>query len=134
MAAADDPAQIQAAILGAMQAAAWGSLLLFVITAYPIYCLSIKRRRDRGNNGLDVVIYLALLALMYLVQAFGLGFTITDVGGVPVPMPSMLSTVLSAVVGIYAIYMLVVLGFLKGTPGANSYGDDPLTSGAAAAA
>ena len=39
-------------------------------------------------------------------------------------------TGLPLVVGIvflvYAIYMLVQLGFLKGTPGPNSYGPDPL--------
>jgi len=33
---------------------------------------------------------------------------------------------LGIIVGIYAIYLLVVLGFLKGTSGPNNYGPDPL--------
>jgi uncharacterized membrane protein YhaH (DUF805 family) len=33
---------------------------------------------------------------------------------------------LSVIVGIFGLYMLVVLGFLKGTAGPNNYGPDPL--------
>ena len=35
-------------------------------------------------------------------------------------------SILFALLGIFGIYLLVQLGFLKGTQGANSYGADPL--------
>jgi uncharacterized membrane protein YhaH (DUF805 family) len=104
----------------------WASLILFLIIAYPLYSLMVKRRHDKDNNGLDALIYLVLIGVLQLVQAFGLAFTIVDVNGTPVPTPTTLYWVLTVVVGIYAIYMLVVLGFLKGTAGPNTYGPDPL--------
>ena len=134
MAAQSDPAAVSALILGSIQTSAWGSLVVFLIFAYPAYCLSVKRRHDKDNDGRDVLIYFGATIVLLLVQALGLGYTVTEVQGIPIPAPSMLFTILGVVVGIFAIYMLVVLGFLKGTSGANSYGPDPLTSGAAAAA
>jgi uncharacterized membrane protein YhaH (DUF805 family) len=41
---------------------------------------------------------------------------------------------LSLVVGVFAIYLLVVLGFLRGTVGPNQYGPDPLGGTASATA
>lgn len=38
----------------------------------------------------------------------------------------MLSGLLGIILLVYAIYLLVVLGFLKGTAGPNNYGPDPL--------
>lgn len=133
-ASADDPAATAALISGGMQAASWGNLILFLIFAYPIYALSVKRRHDKDNGGLDLLIYLGLTVLMLLIQALGFGYTTVDVGGVPTPVPTWITGVMGAVVGIMGIYMLVVLGFLKGTSGPNQYGPDPLTSEAPAAA
>lgn len=134
MAAADDPAAVSALITGAMQVSGWASLVLFLIFAYPVYCISVKRRHDKDNDGKDVLGYLALNVVMMLVQALGLGFSLTEVGGVVVPMPSMLYSVLGFIALVYGIYMLVVLGFLKGTTGPNNYGPDPLGGTVAAAA
>lgn len=134
MAAADDPAAVSALIVGSMQTAGWASLVLFLLFAYPIYCISIKRRHDKNSKGTDVIGYLALTALLLLVQALGLGYGVTDMGGMPVATPSMLYGVLGFVTLVYAIYMLVVLGFLKGTEGPNQYGPDPLGDTAAVAA
>ena len=127
MAAQDDPAQISALVLGSMQTAAWGSLIVFLLFAYPAYCLSVKRRHDKNNSGRDVLIYFAVPAVLLLIQAVGLGYSVTDVGGIPMPMPTLLFSVVGVVVGIFGLYMLVVLGFLKGTAGSNDYGPDPLT-------
>src|SRR5688572_5522749 len=69
--AASDPAALSALISGSMSAAGWGSLILFVIFAFPIYCLYLKRRHDRDNNGLDAIIYLAVIGLTLLSQALG---------------------------------------------------------------
>jgi uncharacterized membrane protein YhaH (DUF805 family) len=133
-ATAEDPAALSALISGAVQAASWANLVLFAIFAYPIYAISVKRRHDKDNNGLDVTIYLVLTALLLFVQALGLGYTTAEIGGMTIPVPTMLSNILGIVVGIAALYMLVVLGFLKGTEGPNQYGPDPLGATAAAAA
>ena len=37
-------------------------------------------------------------------------------------------------IGIFALYLLVVMGFLRGTPGPNQYGPDPLAGSAPATA
>lgn len=123
-----DPAAMNAAIAGAMQASAWGSLILFLIFAYPAYCLSLKRRHDKNNDGKDVIAYFVLTLILLLVQALGMGYSMTDVGGVMMPMPSLLFSAIGLIVGIFGLYLLVVLGFLKGTEGDNAYGPDPLRS------
>lgn len=115
-------------IADSMRAGAWASLILFAIFAYPIYALSLKRRYDKDNNGMDLKIYLGLIGLLLLIQAIGIGMETTTVGGLTIPTPSMWLMLLSFAIGIYAIYLLVVLGFL------NQYGPDPLGGTAAAAA
>jgi len=125
--AAADPAAVSAALAATMRSAAWGSLIIFVLLAYPIYCLSLKRRQDRDNSGFDVKVYLVLMLVLTLVQALGFGMTVTDMGsGVIVPVPAPWLMILSGILGIFGIYLLVVLGFLAGTVGDNSYGADPL--------
>lgn len=126
MADGADPATLMPEMMGAMQGAAWGSLVVFLIFAYPAYCLSVKRRHDKDNAGLDVLIYFGVTVLLLLVQALGLGYTVGDVGGIAIPQPSLIYMAVGLVGGVFGIYMLVVLGFLKGTAGANSYGPDPL--------
>lgn len=125
---------VQAVIASALglwanpQGAAWLSLILFLVVGYPLYCLYLKRRHDKDNSGLDSVIYLALLVVTLLLQALGLAFD-------PATMqPSMLYSIVGLVMLIYSIYILVVMGFLRGTPGPNQYGPDPLGGTAATAA
>ena len=134
VAAANDPAQVSSIVMGAVQSSAWGSLVVLAIFAYPYYCISVKRRHDKNNNGIDVVIYLALAALLLVVQGLGLGMSVVEVQGMTIPMPNTVFTVLGAIVGIFGLYLLVVLGFLKGTDGTNQYGPDPLGGTAAVAA
>ena len=56
----------------------------------------------------------------------------TDMGnGIVMPTPDWWLSILLFALGVFGIYMLVQLGFLKGTPGANSYGADPLGYAAA---
>lgn len=126
LATAADSSAISATYQGALKASAWASLIVFAILAYPYYALSVKRRHDKDNAGLDVLIYLVLTALLLLLQALGFAYDLTEVGGMLIPAPSMLFTIFGAIVGIYGIYLLVVLGFLKGTTGPNQYGPDPL--------
>lgn len=130
---------VLSAILGAIglgataTSAGWGSLIVALLLLYPGYCIGIKRRQDRGNNGLDLKILYGLTLLSALIQALGIGITATDVGnGVLIPTPAGWLMAFMVVLGIFGIYMLVQLGFLKGTPGANAYGADPVDSPALA--
>lgn len=134
VAAQSDPAALSALMSGAMQASGWGSLILFVIFAYPMYAIYLKRRHDRDNNGLDAIIFLGVIAVTLLMQALGFAYTVTDVGGVSIPTPSMIFSILGIVMLVYSIYMLVVCGFLRGTAGPNQYGPDPLGGTAPATA
>ena len=116
-----------AALVSGMSRSAWASLVLLIIFAYPLYALGVKRRHDKDKSGIDYLIYLALLAILLLVQATGMGYTSAEMSGLIVPVPTLVYSIVAIVVGIYGIYMLVVLGFLRGTTGAtNQYGPDPL--------
>ena len=106
---------------------AWINLIIYLIFCWPGYALAVKRRHDRGATGILVLISIGLGVLTYLLQGFGLGYDVTDMGnGVMVPMPSMISSVLGVISGLLGLYLLVVLGFLKGYEGENAYGPDPL--------
>ena len=106
---------------------AWINLIIYLIFCWPAYALSVKRRHDRGATGILVLVSIGLGILTYLLQGFGLGYSMMDMGnGVMVPMPNMISTALGVVSGLLALYLLVVLGFLKGYEGENAYGPDPL--------
>lgn len=106
---------------------AWGQLIVYVLLFYPNWCIGLKRRQDRDNNGMDFKILMGVSGLLTLVQALGIGVTMTDMGnGVVMPTPDTWLMVLFGLMGIFGIYMLVQLGFLKGTPGPNTYGADPL--------
>lgn len=112
---------------------AWGNLIISLLLIYPAYCIGMKRRQDRDNNGTDLKILLGASVVVSLLQAFGIGLEMTDVGnGVMMPMPSMWFTILGGVLAVFSIYMVIQLGFLRGTAGANSYGPDPHAGFAAA--
>jgi uncharacterized membrane protein YhaH (DUF805 family) len=111
----------QPAILG------WVNLILFAIFAYPLYALYLKRRHDRDNNGLDAIIYLAVIAVSALLAALGITMSPQEMPGVgTVMMPNAIGSIVGAILFIYGIYMLVQMGFLRGTVGPNQYGPDPV--------
>ena len=119
-------------IVGLGGTSGWGQLIAFVILFYPNWCLGTKRRQDRDNNGTDFKALIGVSGLLTLLQAFGIGTTLTDMGnGMIVAMPNTILSIAYLIVGIFGIYILIQLGFLKGTPGPNSYGPDPLGYAAA---
>jgi len=119
-------------LIGLGGTSGWGQLIAFVILFYPGWCIGIKRRQDRDNNGMDFKVMMGVSGLLTLVQALGIGVTMVDMGnGITVPMPDMWLSALYMLLALFGLYMLVQLGFLKGTPGANSYGADPLGYAAA---
>lgn len=116
--------------LGNAAVIAWLGVLINLVLIWPSYCIGIKRRHDRDNDGTDLKILIAGSIILNLLQATGIGASMVDVGGVSYPVPPIWLTVLSVIYGIFAIYMLVQLGFLKGTAGPNTYGPDPLDAAA----
>jgi uncharacterized membrane protein YhaH (DUF805 family) len=109
------------------QLISWVSLILFVIFAYPFYALYVKRRHDRDNNGLDAIIFIAVIAISQLLQALGISFSPQEIPNVgTVMMPNAIGMVVGVIILVYSIYMLVVMGFLRGTVGPNQYGPDPV--------
>jgi uncharacterized membrane protein YhaH (DUF805 family) len=129
-----DTAALAERMTAAMRTAGWVNLVMFVIFAYPMYAIGVKRRHDKDNNGMDVVVYLVLTAIVLLIQALGIGMETMTIGEMTIPTTAMWLNLLLFALGIFAIYLLVVLGFLKGTDGANQYGPDPLGGSAVAAA
>ena len=122
-----DPAAIAAAVAEIVRRSAWVSLVMFLILAYPAYCVSVKRRHDRDHSGVDVLAILALNALMLVLQGLGFGMSAVEMGeGVVLPTPAPWLSVVSLAMGLFGLYLLVQLGFLKGTPGPNRFGEDPL--------
>lgn len=105
----------------------WLVVLLNLALLWPSYNIGMKRRHDRDNDGMDLKIMLGVSVLLNILTATGIGSSVVDIGGgVMVPQPAMWLTIINLLFAVFAIYMLVQLGFLKGTTGANTYGSDPL--------
>ena len=111
---------IDAAIADAMKMGGWVSLVITLVFAYPWYALAVKRRHDRNSSGVDYLVLLGLQVAMALITALGFGYS-----GLERTMPLTILFVATAAMG---LYMLVMLGILKGTEGSNQYGPDPLAS------
>ncbi len=128
-------AVIAGMVINNVQVLGWVSLVLFAIFAYPIYALYLKRRHDRDNNGLDAIIFMAVLGISLLLQALGISFSPQELPGVgTVMMPNQIGMIVGVITLVYSIYMLVVMGFLRGTIGPNQYGPDPVGGAATATA
>jgi uncharacterized membrane protein YhaH (DUF805 family) len=104
----------QAAMMATAQKAGWVSLIVSIVIAYPYVALGVKRRHDKDNNGLDVIVFIVFSLVYNLLTGLGIA------------AGNILGTIIGIVFLVYAVYMLVVLGFLKGTTGPNQYGADPL--------
>ena len=105
----------------------WLVVLLNLALLWPSYNIGMKRRHDRDNDGMDLKIMLGVGVLLNILTATGIGSSVVDIGGgVMMPQPALWLTIINLLFAVFAIYMLVQLGFLKGTTGANTYGSDPL--------
>jgi len=108
----------------------WYGFALTLLLAYPYYAISIKRRQDHGSKGIDVKIFAGLALAMSLWGATGLGFIVQEI---PLPrtdvvlkvqVPPMLYNTANALVGLFGLYLGIMLGFVRGTKGPNAYGED----------
>ena len=112
------------AVFGARTASILGLIGYVVVAAYfvyPGYCLAVKRRHDRNSRGIDVLIYLSLNFLLTVL--FLLFPPVIDATG---SLSSPLFLIPAAAAAVFAVYFLVVLGFLAGTNGENRFGPAPV--------
>lgn len=94
------------------------SLLVQLALAYPFYAVSAKRFQDRGKPG-------SLAWILVILNIVSAVFALIGLTGNPFA-PNALDYILGILTLIVAIWYLIELGILRGTPGANSYGPDPL--------
>lgn len=113
-------------LMRANSASGWASLITIALLSYPFLALALKRRHDRGSEGRTIKIYLGVTILLVLMQTFGIGYSVQNFAGVQMVMPGALTGAIGIGVGLLGLYLLVVMGFLRGDDGPNSYGADPL--------
>lgn len=113
-------------ILTASSRAGWANLVIYLIMFIPITAIILKRRHDRGSAGMEYWVYAGLAVLLLLLQATGIGYSVAEIAGFSIPVPTTLTTIVMFASGALGIYMLVVCGFLKGDDGDNSWGPNPI--------
>lgn len=106
------------------------SLVISLLFMWPGAALSVKRAHDRNRPAIIVFAFYGLSVLLSVLATFTFGSSMVAMGGGANPMEAagpmgMVIGILGLVVVIYALYLLVELGFLDGTPGPNQYGPSP---------
>jgi uncharacterized membrane protein YhaH (DUF805 family) len=94
------------------------SAIIDVAFVYPEFALAVKRAHDRNMPVVFLIVFFAASALLDLLTV--LEMTGTD------DEPSSISVLIAVPFTILALFLLVELGFRRGTPGPNQYGPDPL--------
>jgi uncharacterized membrane protein YhaH (DUF805 family) len=89
-----------------------------LVSLYPGLALTVKRLHDRDQPGY----FAAFLYAPLIVK------TVTDIVGITGDPEGSgpLDFALNGIIFVVSIWFLVILGFLRGTPGPNRHGPDPL--------
>ncbi len=102
-------------------------LLVLGVVLYVWAAVITKRLHDRGKSAIPyAIIFLAPGFVSSFMKIFMIGYTPIDIGGAEIAMPgqgALIVTYISIAVG---IWMLVELGFLKGSDETNRFGQSPL--------
>jgi uncharacterized membrane protein YhaH (DUF805 family) len=94
------------------------AIILDLVMLYPSFVISVKCAHDRDRPSWLVALFFAILIVLNVLQLLGLG-----------PTDNGVSTIYLAIIipwSLFGLYLLVELGFLRGTVGPNKYGPDPL--------
>jgi uncharacterized membrane protein YhaH (DUF805 family) len=94
------------------------SAIVDLAFTYPEFALFAKRGQDRNLSPLLIGVFFAISVFIDFLIIIGLGGDSNQ--------PSTLLLVVMVPWTIFALALLVELGFRRGTPGANRYGPDPL--------
>jgi uncharacterized membrane protein YhaH (DUF805 family) len=111
-------------IIGAIfGASTLGAILVALVTIalfYPGYAVAAKRFQDRDKPSVTALYGLVPVLIASLLQAFGLTGTPNQ--------PNALGWICTLVTIGVGLWFLIELGILKGTPGPNRFGGDPLAA------
>lgn len=107
-------------------------LVAFGCFCYIWAAVMTKRLHDRNKSAVPyTILFLAPAVLNTLMKIFLIGYTAVNVGGVEVAVPGRPAMVVGFIALAVSLWMIVELGFLRGTAGENRYGPDPLEAGSA---
>jgi len=103
------------------------SLVNFLVIAYPSFAVMAKRLQDRGKSWIWNVLYLGPSVAFSVLSALNLA-TIPrhSLNGNFVGFPTLLGGLTLIALFIIGLVSIIDLGFLRGTPGPNRFGPDPL--------
>jgi uncharacterized membrane protein YhaH (DUF805 family) len=111
-------------VIGAIfGASTFGAILIVLVSLalfYPGYAVAAKRFQDRDKPGITALYGLVPVLIASLLQAFGLTGTPQE--------PNALGWICTLVTMGVGLWFLIELGILKGTPGPNRFGGDPLAA------
>lgn len=93
-------------------------VLFGLLLIYPSFALAVKRAHDRDRSTGLIAAFFALVILLNIIQLLG-------VGSWPGAARILFVTV-SALWFAFMIFLVIDLGFFRGTRGPNQYGPDPL--------
>ena len=112
------------------------TLSQIVLSAGIIYIWSavvVKRLHDRDKPAVPwAIIFLAPGVLYQIMSIFKIGYKPVEFAGAEFMVPGTGAMVMMWVSMAVGLWMVIELGFLKGTPGENSFGPDPLGGAAPA--
>jgi uncharacterized membrane protein YhaH (DUF805 family) len=91
-----------------------------LVILYPQFAVCAKRGHDRNTPTWVIGLFFALSAAFDLLL---LGGWITSAS---LEQKSMLAAAILVPIGVFALVLIIDLGFRRGTPGPNRYGPDPL--------
>ena len=96
------------------------SIIIALALFYPTYAVCAKRFQDRDKPGIMALYGLVPLLIASLLQSFG--WT-----GAPAELNA-LGWICALITWGVGLWFLIELGILKGTPGPNRFGGDPLAA------
>ena len=96
------------------------------VFAYPATAVMVKRLNDRDRPMLLAAVFWAPSVLSVLGQLLGIGYATQEIAGQVIVMPTTIGWLINLMSLVIGIWSLVELGCLRGTPGPNRHGPDPL--------
>jgi uncharacterized membrane protein YhaH (DUF805 family) len=110
-----------------------GGFLVSLGLLYPLAALVVKRLHDRNMPAKPwAYVYLAAVTVFSFVNTLKIGFVVRQIGSVTIETPGAAAYAVLVVCMLINLGMFIVLAFLRGTPGPNRFGPDPLQRTAAA--
>lgn len=102
-------------------------IILSAAVTYFWSAVLVKRLHDRGKSAVPwAVIFVAPGVLMQIMSIFKIGYSAMEMAGTQIMVPGIGVTVVMWGAVAVGLWMIIELGFLKGTPGDNAYGPNPL--------